>query len=75
MEPALKLVGIRTAGPMLGAITQLHNVFAILNTPEFENASQVNDFGTMNTGKSSWVQLLSQGTHGLAKQVSSVSRV
>jgi len=75
MEPALKLVGIRTPGPMLRAITQLHNVLAILNTPKFENASQVDNFRTMNSGKPSGVKLLSKGIHGLAQQVSSVSRV
>ena len=75
MEPALKLVGIRTARPMLGAITQLHNVFAILNTPEFENPSQIYDFGAVNTGKPGWVKLLSHGIHGLTQQMSGVSRV
>jgi hypothetical protein len=75
MEPALNLAGIRTAGPMLRAIAELYNVLVILKTPKFENASQVDDFGTMNSSKASRVKLLSQGIHGFAQQVSSVSRV
>lgn len=61
MEPGLKLASIRTLGPVLGSVRKLHNVFTILNTSHFENASQINDFGAINTGKPRYLLTLACG--------------
>jgi hypothetical protein len=60
---------------MLRSVTKLDNVFSILDASEFDNAGQINDFGSMNTGKANLVKLLSHGIHTVAYQMSSISRV
>jgi hypothetical protein len=59
MEPALNLAGIRTTGPMLGPVNNLHNVFAIFNASHFDYAIEINNSGAMNTGKPGRVKFLS----------------
>ena len=56
---------------MLGAVGELHDVFAILHRAKFENEPQADNARAMNANKAGGIQTLFKGLHGFAKEMSS----
>src|SRR5215469_15789412 len=71
-KPTFKPVGVGTAGAVLRPIAKFQNVFSILDSLEFDDLIQPDNFGTMNTGKSGWVKPFLQRAHRFTQEMGTI---
>jgi hypothetical protein len=65
-KPGVNAGGVGSAATMLGAVGELHDVFAILHRAQFENQRQADNARAMNANEAGGIQTLFKGPHGLA---------
>jgi hypothetical protein len=66
VKPGVNAGGVGSAATMLGAVGELHDVFAILRRAKFEDKPQADNARAMNANEAGGIQTLFKGLHGFA---------
>lgn len=70
-KPGVNAGSVGSTATMLGAVGELHDVFAILHRAKFEDEWQADDARAMNTNEAVGIQTLFKGLHSFAQEMSS----